>query len=96
MQVQVETFVDEDGTEKLRRFRLDSRVVEVTDNIDQWHGVDYRYAKVRGSDGNIYILRQNAMRPEWELTMYERSQSQGPPGNPEPMQPGSRTLTCPE
>lgn len=42
MQVQVETYVDERGAEKLRRFRLDSRVVEVADNIDQWHGADYR------------------------------------------------------
>jgi hypothetical protein len=77
MQVQVETYVDERGAEKLRRFRLDSRVVEVADNIDQWHGADYRYVKVRGSDGNVYILRHNEVRVEWELTMYQRSQSQG-------------------
>jgi hypothetical protein len=77
MQVQVETYVDEGGAEKLRRFRFDSRVVEVADNIDQWHGADYRYIKVRGSDGNIYILRHNEIRAEWELTMYQRSQSKG-------------------
>ncbi len=59
MQVQVETYVDEGGVEKLRRFHLDSRVVEVAENIDQWHGPDYRYVKVRGSDGNVYILRLN-------------------------------------
>ena len=77
MQVQVETYVDESGTEKVRRFRLDSREVEVADNIDQWHGADYRYVKVRGSDGNLYILRHNEIRANWELTMYQRSQSQG-------------------
>jgi len=77
MQVQVETYVDEGGAEKLRRFRFDSRVVEVADNIDQWHGADYRYVKVRGSDGSVYILRLNEARAEWELTMYQRSQSQG-------------------
>jgi hypothetical protein len=76
-QVQVETYVDEGGADKLRRFRLDSRVVEVADNIDQWYGADYRYVKVRGSDGNVYILRFNEVRAEWELTMYQRSQSQG-------------------
>ena len=79
MQVQVETYVDEGGAEKVRRFRLDSRVVEVADNIDQWYGADYRYVKVKGSDGNVYILRHNEIRAEWELTMYERSQSQGAP-----------------
>jgi hypothetical protein len=79
MQVQVETYMDEGGVEKVRRFRLDSRMVEVADNIDQWHGADYRYVKVRGSDGNLYILRLNEVRAEWELTMYQRTQSQGAP-----------------
>jgi hypothetical protein len=77
MQVQVETYVDEGGAEKLRRFRLDSRVVEVAENIDQWYGADYRYVKVKGSDGNVYVLRHNEIRAEWELTMYQHSQSQG-------------------
>jgi hypothetical protein len=39
MQVQVETYVDEGGAEKLRRFRLDGRVIEVNDNIDQWRAM---------------------------------------------------------
>jgi hypothetical protein len=74
MLVQVDTYVDEGGAEKVRRFRLDSRVVEVADNIDQWYGAGYRYVKVRGSDGNVYILRHNEIRAEWELTMYQQSQ----------------------
>ena len=77
MLVQVDTYIDEGGAEKLRRFRLDSRVVEVADNIDQWFGDDYCYVKVKGSDGNVYILRHNEIRAEWELTMYQHSQSQG-------------------
>ena len=77
MQVRVETYVDEGGAEKLRRIRLDGKVVEVADNIDRWYGADYRYVKVRGSDGNTYILRLDEIRAEWELTMYQRSQPQG-------------------
>ena len=76
MQVQVETYVDEGGAEKLRRFRLDSRVIEVAENIDQWHGTDYRYVKVRSTDGNIYILRHSETCADWELTMCQRAQSQ--------------------
>jgi len=79
MQVRVETYVDEGGVEKLGRFWFDGREIEVADNIDQWHGADYRYFKVRGSDGNVYILRLNEVRAEWELTMYQRTQSQGAP-----------------
>jgi hypothetical protein len=81
MQVQVETYVDEGGAERLRRFRLDSRVIEVAENIDQWRGADYRYVKVRGRDGDVYILRHNEIRAEWELTMYQRSPLPGTPVN---------------
>ena len=59
-----------------RRFRLDGREVEVVDNIDQWHGPDYRYFKVRGDDGNLYILRLDEFRAEWELIMFQSAQSQ--------------------
>jgi hypothetical protein len=75
MQVQVETNVDSDGIEKLRLIRFDSREIEVVENIDQWHGADYRYFKVRGSDGCLYMLRYNEIRADWELTIYERRQS---------------------
>ena len=85
MQVRVETYVDEGGVEKLGRFWFDGREIEVADNIDQWHGADYRYFKVRGSDGNVYILRLNEVRAEWELTMYQRTQSQGAPAILDPI-----------
>jgi len=72
MQVQVDTYMDQ-GVEKLGRIRFDSRQIDITDNIDQWHGADYRYFKVRGSDGNLYILRHDDIRSAWELTMYEQA-----------------------
>ena len=72
MRVGVETYVDQ-AVEKVRRFRFDSRQVEIAENVDQWHGADYRYFKVRGSDGNLYMLRHDEIRGDWELTMYERA-----------------------
>jgi hypothetical protein len=62
MQVGGETYVDKDGVEKLRRIRFDSRQIEVAENIDQWHGKDYRYFKVKSRDGDLYILRRNSKR----------------------------------
>ncbi len=76
MQIRAETYF-EGGVEKLRRFHLDSRPIEIAENIDQWHGADYSYFKVRGCDGNLYILRHEEMRADWELTMYERPQIHG-------------------
>ncbi|MBB4186201.1 hypothetical protein [Sinorhizobium terangae] len=77
MQVQVQTYMEEGGAEKLRRFWLNGRQIEVTESIDQWHGADYRYFKVRGSDGNIYIFHRDDFSMEWALTMYERAHSRG-------------------
>jgi hypothetical protein len=76
MQVSVETQVDDRGIETLRRFRLDGRDIEVTANIDQWHGADHRYFKVSGGNGDIYILRVDDVQGEWELTMYQRARSE--------------------
>jgi hypothetical protein len=78
MQVLVETYMD-GGVEKLRRIRFDTRRIEITDNIDQWYGAEYRYFKVGGSDGNLYMVRYDEIRAAWELTMYERTQPQSDP-----------------
>jgi hypothetical protein len=42
---------------------------------DQWPGADYRYLKVKGDDGNVYILRLDEPSGEWELTMFQRRQA---------------------
>jgi hypothetical protein len=71
MQVQVESDAAGSGIEKPRRFHLDGRSVEVIANIDRWFGPDYCYFKVKGDDGNLYILRLDEARDEWELTMFQ-------------------------
>ena len=76
MQVQVETYAGYGGSEMPRRFRLDGREIEAIDNLDQWHGRDYRYFKIRGNDGNLYILRLDELRAEWELIMFQSAQSE--------------------
>lgn len=79
MQVRVETYVDKGGVEKLHRFRLDGRQIEIAENIDQWHGADHRYFKIKANDGDLYILRHDEILADWELIMYEHTQSQGDP-----------------
>ena len=72
MQIEVETDADDRGIEKPKRIRLDRRVVEVVETIDRWPGGDYCYFKVKGDDGNLYILRLNEACHSWELTMFQR------------------------
>jgi hypothetical protein len=75
MQVQVDTHTDEAGIQRLSRIRLGEREVEVTDNIDCWYGADHRYVKLRGDDGNLYVLRLDAMRDAWELALFQASRA---------------------
>ena len=49
--------MDQNGVEKLRRICFDSRQIEIAENIDQWHGADYRYFKVRGATGACNHIR---------------------------------------
>jgi len=77
MRVQVQTDVGHGGVEMPRRFSLDGREIAVIENLDQWHGADHRYFKVIGDDGGTYILRLDEDRAEWELTLYQRAQSDG-------------------
>jgi hypothetical protein len=75
MKVEVERRAGHLGVEMPVRFRLDAREVEIVETVDQWYGPDYCYFKIKGNDGNLYILRFDEGRAEWELTMF---QSPGP------------------
>jgi hypothetical protein len=71
MQVDVERDAGGANVGKPKRFRLGGRRVEVIENLDQWLGRDHAYFKVRGDDGNLYILRLDEARDAWELTMFQ-------------------------
>jgi hypothetical protein len=61
--------------EEPRRFFIGDREVTVDAILDRWLDPEHRYFKVRGSDGGIYILRQDLNDDRWELTMYDSGQS---------------------
>jgi hypothetical protein len=72
MRIEVACYAGYRGEETPRRLILDRREVEVVDVIDRWHGADHRYFKVEGSDGAVYIIRQDIPSQSWELTMFQR------------------------
>jgi len=76
VRIQVESDTGDRGIEKLTRIRLDGRIIEIVETIDRWPGRDYYYFKVKGDDGNLYILRRDEARDSWELTMFKRSMPQ--------------------
>jgi hypothetical protein len=72
MRIEVESDTGESGIERPKRIRLNGRVVEIVETIDQWPGRDYYYFKVMGDDSNLYILRRDEVGRDWELTMFQR------------------------
>ena len=79
MHLRVETYAGHGGVEMPRRFYFDERGIEVAENLDQWQGADYRYFKVRGDDGNLYILRLDDAHAEWDLTLFQSARAQEMP-----------------
>ena len=54
-----------------QRFFIGTRKVEVIDVIDRWLASDYGYFKVFADDGGTYILKNDVLAGDWELTLYD-------------------------
>lgn len=72
MRVDVECYAGYRGEQTPRAFTLGERRVAVAAVLDAWLGPDHRYFKVRGDDGDLYILRHDTRGDLWELTLYRR------------------------
>ena len=70
--MRVDCYAGYKGEETPRRFYLGERVVDIVEVSDRWLTPAYAYFKVRGDDGNTYILRHDVGPGHWELTMFER------------------------
>jgi hypothetical protein len=65
--VRVECYAGYRGEETPRCFRRADRWVAVEEVRDRWLAPAHRYFKVRGSDGETYLLRHHALSQRWEL-----------------------------
>ena len=75
--VDVECYAGYRGEETPRRFRLGERLVEIAEIVDSWLAPDHRYFKVRDTQGDLYILRDDVVSDRWELTLFRRSSNGG-------------------
>jgi hypothetical protein len=64
----VECYAGHRGDEKPRMLLLDERKIFVEEILDTWLGPDHRYFKLKGDDGEVYIVRQDTTSGTWELT----------------------------
>ncbi len=71
--IRVECYAGQRGEETPRALVIDDRRIEVVEVLDRWLAPDHRYFKLKGDDGDVYIVRYNEASDEWELTMFSRS-----------------------
>jgi hypothetical protein len=76
MRIHVEQHADHRGMPMPWRLHFGGHQVDVLEELDQWYGPDYRYIKVRGHDGGVYILCFDEPHAEWGLTMYTGARAQ--------------------
>ncbi|PYR92790.1 MAG: hypothetical protein DMF84_11775 [Acidobacteria bacterium] len=46
--------------------------------VDAWLSPDYRYFKLKGVDGDTYLVRHDERFNTWELTMFRAERVDGP------------------
>jgi hypothetical protein len=73
MRVRVECYAGYRGEETPRLFWLGAKKIEVQDVLDRWMAPDHRYFKVLGHDKAVYILRDEAVSWDWDLTFYQQA-----------------------
>jgi hypothetical protein len=75
--IAVECYAGHRGDETPRAIRLGDRRVAVAELLDRWLAPDHRYFKLRGDDGDIYIIRHDVESGQWELTMFQAGRTAG-------------------
>ena len=76
--VRVECYAGYRGEETPRRFFLGDQPIEVTEILDRWLAPDHRFFKVKGDDGDRYILRHAARSDSWGLNIVRTGGSRSP------------------
>ncbi|MGE5212574.1 MAG: hypothetical protein ACM3NN_02645 [Nitrospirota bacterium] len=67
MEIVVECYAGYRGEETPRRFSIGEHPVEVARVIERWITPDYRYFRLAGDDGRMYVIRQGVASGKWEL-----------------------------
>ena len=68
--IHVECYAGHRGEETPRVLVLRERRVRVSEVLDAWLAPDHRYFKLKGADGDTYLVRHDERSNTWELTMF--------------------------
>ena len=70
--LRVECYAGSRGEDTPRALVIGDGRVVVDEILDRWLAPDHRYFKLKGDDGDVYLVRQDTASGAWELTMFER------------------------
>ena len=68
--IRVESYAGYRAEESPRRFFIGKREIGVVEVIDRWLDPASSHFKVRGDDGDIYILRYRQDADRWEMILF--------------------------
>ena len=66
----VECYAGHRGEQTPRTLVVGDRRIDVAEVVDAWLAPEYRYFKLRGADGNTYLVRNDERSDRWELTLF--------------------------
>ena len=75
--VGIECYAGHRGDQTPRTLILGDRRVAVADVVDAWLAPGYRYFKLRGADGDTYLVRHDEQSETWELTTVQSERGGG-------------------
>ena len=78
VRIGVECYAGHRGEQMPRTLILGDRRIAVAELLDAWLAPDYRYFKLRGADGDTYLVRHDERSDTWELTMFRAERVDGP------------------
>ena len=70
VRIGVECYAGHRGEQTPRTLILGDRRIAVAELLDAWLAPDCRYFKLRGADGDTYLVRHDERADTWELTMF--------------------------
>jgi hypothetical protein len=77
LMIRVECYSGHRGEQTPRALILGDRRIDVAEVVDAWLAPEYRYFKLRGADGNTYLVRHDERANVWELTLFRAEQVRG-------------------
>ena len=77
LSVAVECYAGHRGEQTPRALILGDRRIVVAEVVDAWLAPDYRYFKLRGTDGDTYLVRHDERSNAWDMTMFRAERAGG-------------------